>query len=48
LQILAVDLMYHHSAVSEVTLRTAAMLCLASAYPPQLGVHAVEVGAGRS
>ena len=42
-QVLAVDLMYHHPAVAEVTLRTAAMLCLAPAYPPQLGVHAVEV-----
>ena len=35
--------MYYHPVVQEVTLRTAAMLCLAPAYPPELGVRAVEV-----
>ena len=42
-QALAVDLIYYHPAIQEVTLRTAAMLCLAPAYPPGLGVRAVEV-----
>jgi len=42
-QALAVDLMYYHPAIQEVTLRTTAMLCLAPAYPAELGVRAIEV-----
>ena len=42
-QALAVDLMYYHPVVQEVTLRTAAMLCLALAFPPELGLRAIEV-----
>lgn len=42
-QALAVDLLFYHPAIQEVTLRTAAMLCLAPAYSPELGVRAVEV-----
>ena len=43
LQVLAVDIMYCHPHVSEVSLRTAVLLCLTAAYPPQLGVRAVEL-----
>lgn len=43
MQALAVDLLFYHPAIQEVTLRTAAMLCLAPAYSPELGVRAVEV-----
>lgn len=42
-QVLAVDIMYCHPAISEVSLRTCALLCLTAAYPPQLGVRAVEL-----
>ena len=37
------DVMYFHPAVSEVSLRTAALLCLTAAYPPALGVRTVEL-----
>ena len=37
------DIIYFHPSISEVTLRTAALLCLTGAYPPQLGVRAVDI-----